>query len=148
MIITTKIMIGVFSFWVLATIICNWFDGQANVLTATNLAEMSSLSSVNSVTTTQSVQTTGETSSPLQWVSGAKNTILKWIEFKYSFWYDAILPGYDSASCTAAGGEWDGTSLCYFPGPWEIVHSAFLRPIGWAIVLTFVAIGIGKLFGA
>ena len=138
-------MVGILTLWVLMQIICNWFDGQASIMTATDMTEISKMDQYVSTT---GVEQTGETSNVFQWLDNVKNAIVDKIEFNYSFWYSSVSASYDATTCSAAGGAWkaskSGVYLCYIPSPWEAFHSAFLRPIGWAVLLALVALTIGK----
>lgn len=142
--LSAKFMIGVFTLYFLGAIICGWFDGQTTIYNATNVVDMGKLGEYSSVT---GVETTGETSNIFQWAGNTKDAIVKIIEFDYSFWYDSYT-GYTETTCEAADGRWNSSnSLCRFPNAWEVVHSSFLRPIGWALLLAFVSIGIGMFRG-
>jgi len=143
MTLTTKMMIGVFSMWIMLQIICNWFDGQTDMMTAT---DMQTIGGLSEYTATTSTEETGETSGIFQWTAEVKDSINKILFFRYSFWFENYT-GYTEATCETAGGEWiDSTSMCQLPGPWSPFWYVVLRPIGWAILLAFVAIAIGKLF--
>ena len=146
-----KLMIGVFSLILCLMVVEGWFDGQTTYISSNRMSNISSMSDANVVGGTQ---TTGESSINLQWNTGIVNTITSWIDFDYSFWYESIESGWTKDTCEAAGGIWDtinssgvDVQVCKFPNQWDIVHTMILRPIGWGVILAFISIGIGKLFG-
>jgi hypothetical protein len=143
--IPIKFMIGFFSLVISMMVVMSWFDGQTSYITSNQMTDISNMGDSDIVT---GVQTTGETSTNVQWRSGLWGTIMKWVDFDFSFWYSSIETGWTKTTCQAAGGLWDdGSSLCGFPNQWDIVHTMIFRPIGWGIVLAFISVGIGKLFG-
>lgn len=143
--ISVKFMIGFFSLVISMMVVMAWFDGQTSYISTSHMTDISNIGDTSMITGTQ---TTGETSTNLQWRSGLWGTIFKWVDFDFSFWYSSIASGYTEATCEAAGGRWDNTSeLCGFPNQWDIVHIMVFRPIGWGISISFIALGIGKLFG-
>jgi len=110
-------------------------------------ADMSTVGQLGQYSEQVSTEEAGEASTIKQWTSNARASIDKILFFKYSFWFVATA-GYTEATCEAAGYEWDSTnSICLLPGPWQPFWFVVLRPIGWAIILAIVAIGVGKLFG-
>jgi len=142
--VSVKALIFVLSLWVSMQAICNWFDGRADILTASNTDIMAKAGITQ---TTTSTETTGESSSFLQWGSDAIEAIKEIVFFDYSFWYTTY-NGYTEATCESADGRWDGTnSLCQFPNSWHAVWYWIFRPIGLAFLIAFVAIGAGILHG-
>lgn len=142
---TVRFMIGIFSAVISLMVVMAWFDGQTSYISSNDMEDISGMGDFGIVS---GVQTTGESSENLQWRSGLWGTITKWIDFDFSFWYSSIETGWTQSTCETAGGRWDGgSSLCGFPNQWDIVHLIVFRPIGWGITLSFIAIGIGKLFG-
>jgi hypothetical protein len=150
--IPVKFMIGVFSLIMSMMVVMSWFDGQTTFISSN---QMTGISKMGDASMVGGQQTTGESSTNVQWGSGIWNTITSWVDFDFSFWYSSIETGWTQTTCETAGGVWDtytpssGTAIevCKFPNQWDIVHTIVFRPIGWGIVLSFIAIGIGKLFG-
>jgi len=139
-----KALIFVFSLWISMQAICNWFDGQTDILRAEDVAEFATVGSIGMTTSTE---TTGESSSFFQWGSNVMIAINKIVFFKYSFWYTNYA-GYTQTTCEAADGEWfAGTSLCGFANSWHTIWYWIFRPIGLAFLIAFVAIGVGILRG-
>ena len=147
-----KFMVGFFSLVISLMTVMAWFDGETSYITTSQMTDISTMGSTGVVT---GEQTTGESSTNVQWKGGMWNTIIKWLDFDFSFWYSSIETGWTKTTCEAAGGRWDGkdptdptdVDLCGFPNQWDIVHVMLFRPIGWSIILAFIAVGIGKLFG-
>lgn len=143
--VSVKALIFIFSLWVSMTAICNWFDGQTDILTASDVAVLASAGEVLMV---ESTEETGESSSFFQWGENAMEAVNKILFFKYSFWFDTYT-GYTESTCIAAGGyEFDeGNSLCRFANSWAVVWFWFFRPLGIAFLIAFVSIGVGILRG-
>lgn len=138
-------MVGFFSLVISLMVVMAWFDGQTTYISSSHMSDISGMSDTSVVTGTQP---TGETSTTVQWRGGLWNTILKWINFDFSFWYESIETGWTKDTCESAGGRWDGANnLCGFPNQWEIVRNIVFMPIGWGIVLALIALTVGKIFG-
>ena len=142
--VSVKALIFVFSLWISMQGICNWFDGQTDILTASDVAV---LSEAGSFATVAGVEPTGESSLVWQISAKVQTALNKILFFDYSFWY-VTYAGYTEATCEAADGQWDSVnSLCQFPNSWKVLHYWIFRPFGLAFLIAFVAIAVGIFRG-
>ena len=131
---STRLFIGVITFYVLAQVICNFVEGN-NYLTNANVAEIKTMTNT---TLTSSASTTGTSTNFVDIGNTAIGTVKKLLFFDYSIFKDVDYSTTEAA-CTIIGGQWDSSiSACKTDNDFVILKYMFIA-IG---IVMFVELAI------
>lgn len=113
-----RLLIALFVFFVLAQVICNFYEGN-QMLYAIN----TDLEDASSHTYTTSTDTTGTS---ITWIDKTIDFCEKVFAFDYSMFYDTYT-GYTQTTCVSADGAWQSdSSTCRFTNDFTIVRYVLL----------------------
>ena len=132
---STRLLIGVLFFYVLAQVICNIMEGESYIVTEDNQAEIVSMTDYSETTTTEAA-----TGGVVSFFDKSWTFISQLVFFDYALFYD-IETGYTSATCATAGGTWQsGDSTCKIANQFTIIR-ILLMCIGVLIIIEVFLIG-------
>ncbi len=116
---STRLFIGIITFFILAQVICNFVEGNS-FLTGANVADIQAATN-HTYTTTASSSGTG-----VSFVDKTVDFFDKLLFFDYSIFKDVDYSTTEAA-CAAIGGEWDSTiSACKTANDFAILRYMFI----------------------